>query len=64
VTEKYFNALRAGYVFLDCGTLYATRACAKIYGMERVLPIVDGPPGGYRGYAPTNHSVIELDNFP
>jgi hypothetical protein len=29
-----------------------------------VLPIVDGPPGGYKGFAPTNHSVIELDDFP
>lgn len=29
-----------------------------------VLPIVDGPPEGYHGFAPDNHSLIRIDDFP
>lgn len=29
-----------------------------------VLPIVDGPPEGYHGFVPHNHSVIRIDDYP
>lgn len=31
---------------------------------DSVLPIVDGPPEGYHGFQPNNHSVITLDAYP